>query len=133
LPDKSVNTEDSHSWNLVAHASGRDGQINVNDDAGNRSMSSIFAARVTTITISTTAGCRETVLRLAMGTRPFPGRDRRFFTDIRNTAEAEATTKTFTVRNDELRDQDASYEERNFARDKCRHQTSAAFDLRYRR
>jgi carotenoid 1,2-hydratase len=117
LPDKPVNTEDSHSWNLVAPRADVTGRININDDKEKPLDVVNFRGTGYHDHNLDNRWMPETVCDWQWGRAHFPDATAVFYR-YKERGEEEATTKLFTVRNDELRDRDARCEERNFARDK---------------
>ena len=57
LPEKKLNKDDSHIWNLVTSRADVTGKITVSDEKGKEKMSFIFAEPVITTTTLTIAGC----------------------------------------------------------------------------
>ena len=117
LPAQPINTTDAHSWNLVAPRADVTGRIIIDDDSG-KSLDTInFRGTGYHDHNLDNRWMPETVSDWQWGRAHFSDATAVFYRYKENAAE-NATTKLFTVRNDELRDRDAIYEEQNFARDK---------------
>jgi len=116
LPEKPINTEDSHSWNLVAPRADVTGRINIDDDKGKSLDVVNFRGTGYHDHNLDNRWMPETVSDWQWGRAHFSDATAVFYRYKEN-GEANPTTKLFTVRDGVLRDRDSTYEETNFARD----------------
>lgn len=116
LPDKPVDANDAHSWNLAVSRADVTGRINVGG-ANNNDLDTIhFRGTGYHDHNLDNRWLPETVADWQWGRAHFADATAVFYR-YKEFGE-QATTKLFTVRNDEFRDRDSSYEETNFTRDK---------------
>lgn len=116
LPDRPVQTEDAHSWNLVAARADVSGRINITDDQNKPFDTVHFRGTGYHDHNLDNRWMPETVSDWQWGRAHFADSTAVFYRYNEHGAPS-PTTKLFTVRNDELRTRDATYEETNFARD----------------
>ena len=116
LSEKPINTEDSHSWNLVVPRADVTGRININDDAGKSLDVVNFRGTGYHDHNLDNRWMPDTVSDWQWGRAHFHDSTAVFYRYKENGAE-NATTKLFTVRDGVLRDRDSTYEEQNFTRD----------------
>lgn len=117
LPNKPVNLEDSHSWNLAVARADVTGQINVSSEDGMALDVVNFRGTGYHDHNIDNRWLPETVSDWQWGRAHFNDATAVFYR-YKETGEAAATTKFFTIRKGNLRDGNAIYEERNFKRDK---------------
>jgi len=115
-PDKFFDAEDTHNWNLVTPRADVTGRINIDDDKGKSLDVVHFRGTGYHDHNLDNRWMPETVSDLQLGRAHFSDATAVFYRYKEHGANP--TTKLFTVRNNELHDRDASYEEQNFARDK---------------
>ena len=117
LPAKPFDAEDSHSWNLVTPRADVSGRIKI-DDAAGKSLDVVnFRGTGYHDHNLDNRWMPETIEDWQWGRAHFADATAVFYR-YNEHGEENPTTKFFTVRNNELRDRDASYEEENFTRDK---------------
>ncbi len=117
LPDKTVNQEDSHFWNLVVSRADVTGRISIADDAGKGIDVIHFRGTGYHDHNFDNRWLPETVAEWQWGRAHFNDATAVFYR-YREIGEQFATTKLLTVRGGELNDRDADCEQQNFQRDK---------------
>ena len=116
LPDKPFNARDAHNWNLAVPRADVTGRIVVSE-GGEREFDTIhFRGTGYHDHNLDNRWLPETVADWQWGRAHFADATAVFYRY--KEIDGAPTTKLFTVRSDELRDCDSSYEETNFARDK---------------
>ena len=116
LPDKPFDGADAHNWNLAVSRADVTGRINVTD-ANNNDLDTIhFRGTGYHDHNLDNRWLPETVADWQWGRAHFADATAVFYR-YKEFGE-QATTKLFTVRNNEFTDRDSSYEEINFTRDK---------------
>ena len=117
LPNKPVNLEDSHSWNLAVARADATGQINVSSEDGTALDVINFRGTGYHDHNIDNRWLPETVSDWQWGRAHFVDATAVFYR-YKETGESTATTKFFVVREGTMRDKAADYQERNFKRDK---------------
>jgi carotenoid 1,2-hydratase len=115
-PQKPIVVEDSHSWNMVTSRADVTGRINVADDNGKSLDVVHFRGTGYHDHNLDNRWMPETVCDWQWGRAHFADATAVFYR-YKEHGEENPTTKLFTVRDDNLYDQDATYEEQNFTRD----------------
>ena len=116
LPGKPFDAEDSHSWNLVVPRADVTGRINVDDSSG-KSLDVIhFRGTGYHDHNLDNRWMPDTVSDWQWGRAHFADATAVFYRYKENAAE-NPTTKLFIVKDDNLRENDSTYEETNFSRD----------------
>ncbi len=116
LPNQPINAADAHSWNLVAARADVSGRINVEDDTGKARDTIHFRGTGYHDHNLDHRWMPETVADWQWGRAHFADATAVFYRYNEHGAP-QATTKLLTVRDNNLRDRDAIYEETNFTRD----------------
>ena len=116
LPDKSVEADDAHSWNLAVSRADVTGRIVVSDESKNSLDTVHFRGTGYHDHNLDNRWLPETVEDWQWGRAHFHDSTAVFYR-YKEFGETNPTTKLFTVRDNDLRMRDASYEEANFTRD----------------
>lgn len=116
LPDEPINTDDSHSWNLVVPRADVTGRINVSDDSAKPLDTIHFRGTGYHDHNLDNRWMPDTVSDWQWGRAHFADATAVFYRYMEHGA-TEPTTKLFTVRGSDFRQRDSSFEEANFARD----------------
>ncbi len=115
-PEKPLRTEDSHSWNMVVSRADVSGRISISDNK-DKSLDVVhFRGTGYHDHNLDNRWMPETVSDWQWGRAHFHDSTAVFYRYKENGA-ADATTKLFTVRNDEMNERDSTYDETNFTRD----------------
>lgn len=117
LPDKIINKEDSHAWNLVVARADVTGKISIFDNTGKDIDIIHFRGTGYHDHNFDNRWLPETVSEWQWGRAHFPDATAIFYR-YKEIGEELATTKLFIVCDNELHDSDADYERQNFRRDK---------------
>ncbi len=117
LPDKKLNKDDSHIWNLVTARADVTGKITVSDEKGKETNAVHFRGTGYHDHNFDNRWLPDTVSEWQWGRAHFSDATAVFYR-YKEIGEESATTKLFTVRDNNLRDRDAGYEQQNFQRDK---------------
>lgn len=117
LPEKQINSEDSHIWNLVVSRSDVTGRITVTNETGKKSDVIHFRGTGYHDHNSDNRWLPETVCDWQWGRAHFADSTAVFYR-YKEIGEEKPINKLFTIRDGEMRDRDASYEETLFKRDK---------------
>ena len=114
-PEKALSACDAHCWNLVASRSDVSGKINVSDENGKLIDNRQFRGTGYHDHNFDNRWLPETVSDWQWGRAHFADATAVFYR-YREIGAAEAVTKLFIVRDGEMRDRDAIYEEQKFLR-----------------
>ncbi len=117
LPEKKTNKENAHVWNLVASRADVTGKISIADDKGKGVDVVNFRGTGYHDHNFDDRWMPDTVSEWQWGRAHFPDATAVFYR-YKEVGEEFATTKLFTVRENNLRDRDAEYEQQSFKRDK---------------
>ena len=116
LPEKRINKEDSHAWNLVVSRADVTGKISISDDKGKGVDVINFRGTGYHDHNFDNRWLPDTVSEWQWGRAHFADATAVFYRY--KEIGKEAATKLFIVREGELRDRDANFEQQNFRRDK---------------
>ena len=116
LPDKPINQQSAHVWNLVVARADVSGKIVVRDEKGKEVNSLHFRGTGYHDHNYDNRWLPETVQDWQWGRAHFTDASAIFYR-YKEHGAASGTTKLFTIRNGELRERDAEYDEQQFARD----------------
>ncbi|MBA2494773.1 MAG: hypothetical protein H0V31_08785 [Acidobacteria bacterium] len=117
LPDKILNKNDSHVWNLVVARADVTGRISITDDKSKPEDVVHFRGTGYHDHNFDNRWLPETVSEWQWGRAHFADATAIFYR-YKEMGEANPTTKLFTVRDGALRDHDSDYEQQSFNRDK---------------
>ncbi len=117
LPEKPINKEDSHAWNLVVSRADVTGKISISDDKGKDIDVVNFRGTGYHDHNFDDRWLPETVSEWQWGRAHFPDATAVFYR-YKEVGEEFAATKLFIVRDGELHDLNADYQCQNFKRDK---------------
>lgn len=117
LPEKPVNKEDSHAWNLVVSRADVTGKISISDNKGKGTDVINFRGTGYHDHNFDNRWLPDTVSEWQWGRAHFADATAIFYR-YKEIGEEAAATKLFVVSNGELRDRDAEYERQSFKRDK---------------
>ncbi len=117
LPEKPINKEDSHAWNLVVSRADVTGKISIADDKGKDVDVINFRGTGYHDHNFDDRWLPDTVSEWQWGRAHFADATAVFYR-YKEIGEDVATTKLFTVRDGTLRDRNADYEKQSFRRDK---------------
>ncbi len=115
-PGKAVNPNDAHVWNLAVSRADVSGKINVRGENGKDVKAVQFRGTGYHDHNYDNRWLPETVKDWQWGRAHFNDATAVFYR-YQECGEVPATTKLFTIRNGEMRDRDASYDEQHFSRD----------------
>ncbi len=117
LPEKPINKEDSHAWNLVVSRADVTGKISIADDKGKGVDVINFRGTGYHDHNFDNRWLPETVSEWQWGRVHFPDATAVFYR-YKEIGEETATTKLFIIREGDLFDSNAVYEKQSFRRDK---------------
>jgi carotenoid 1,2-hydratase len=116
MPECCIYTENSHCWNMVLSRSDVTGRITVNDKQGKNLDTANFRGTGYHDHNIDNRWLPETVQDWQWGRAHFSDASAIFYR-YKEIAETKATTKLYVVRDGELHERDAVYDEQNFQRD----------------
>ncbi len=116
LPDKAIGERDAHVWNLVVSRADVSGKITVRNEKGKESNTVHFRGTGYHDHNYDNRWLPETVQDWQWGRAHFTDCSAVFYR-YKESGEATGATKLFTIRNGELREGNAEYDEQQFARD----------------
>jgi carotenoid 1,2-hydratase len=115
-PAKTINPDNAHVWNLAVSRADVSGKINIRDEKGKELSVVQFRGTGYHDHNYDNRWLPETVKNWQWGRAHFTDSTAVFYR-YKEFGEATASTKLFTIRDGEMRDRDADYDEQLFARD----------------
>ena len=115
-PGKTINPNDAHVWNLAVSRADVSGKINIRDQSGKEVKAVQFRGTGYHDHNYDNRWLPQTVKDWQWGRVHFNDATAVFYR-YKESGENPATSKLFTIRNGEMRNRDAEYDEQHFARD----------------